>query len=320
MLETELSRPWRVSLSGSCESTLLKGKVLTRLRCSRCPKKGTKSRGEALATPTERTRTALQSWVILNGEQVMDASYFFILRFRAVPPQCQLSTVQKDFPLRWRIEHEAGVRCQSKGYVRHQRYQHGSMTKHSCYKSVSILDNKPWIFGGTLSVTPINSTFICQTHLVKKWFWWQGLHIFQQNLLKSSNICLMRKEFRFPQLYELYCPNLDNDQSVNLTAAFTVFWQLCGLTFECHFLAFKFQLWVDFWPLVLVNDCFPVIGRCVKVAAGLEYLCQKGADVNKGQRSSSLHYAACFGRPQIAKVLLRFGANHDLRDEDGMIK
>ena len=51
----------------------------------------------------------------------------------------------------------------------------------------------------------------------------------------------------------------------------------------------------------------------------VEYLCQKGADVNKGQRSSSLHYAACFGRPQIAKVLLRFGANPDLRDEDGMI-
>ena len=39
--------------------------------------------------------------------------------------------------------------------------------------------------------------------------------------------------------------------------------------------------------------------------------------MNKGQRSSSLHYAACFGRPQIAKVLLRFGANPDLRDEDG---
>ena len=49
----------------------------------------------------------------------------------------------------------------------------------------------------------------------------------------------------------------------------------------------------------------------------VEFLCQKGADVNKGQRSSSLHYAACFGRPQIAQVLLRFGANPDLRDEDG---
>ncbi|XP_044749275.1 E3 ubiquitin-protein ligase Ufd4 isoform X2 [Coccinella septempunctata] len=49
----------------------------------------------------------------------------------------------------------------------------------------------------------------------------------------------------------------------------------------------------------------------------VEYLCEKGADVNKGQRSSSLHYAACFGRPAIAKVLLRFGANPDLRDEDG---
>jgi len=54
----------------------------------------------------------------------------------------------------------------------------------------------------------------------------------------------------------------------------------------------------------------------------VEFLCQKGADVNGGQRSSSLHYAACFGaacfgRPQIAQVLLRFGANPDLRDEDG---
>ncbi|ODM98949.1 E3 ubiquitin-protein ligase HECTD1 [Orchesella cincta] len=49
----------------------------------------------------------------------------------------------------------------------------------------------------------------------------------------------------------------------------------------------------------------------------VEYLCEKGADVNKGQRSSSLHYAACFGRPAIAKVLLKHGANPDLRDEDG---
>ncbi|XP_075151574.1 ubiquitin fusion-degradation 4-like isoform X2 [Haematobia irritans] len=49
----------------------------------------------------------------------------------------------------------------------------------------------------------------------------------------------------------------------------------------------------------------------------VEYLCEKGADVNKGQRSSSLHYAACFGRPGIAKVLLKYGAYPDLRDEDG---
>lgn len=49
----------------------------------------------------------------------------------------------------------------------------------------------------------------------------------------------------------------------------------------------------------------------------VEYLCEKGADVNKGQRSSSLHYAACFGRPSIAKVLLKYGANPDLRDEEG---
>ena len=37
----------------------------------------------------------------------------------------------------------------------------------------------------------------------------------------------------------------------------------------------------------------------------VEFLCSKGADVNKGQRSSSLHYAACFGRPAIGRVLLR---------------
>ncbi|XP_041451971.1 E3 ubiquitin-protein ligase Ufd4 isoform X2 [Drosophila obscura] len=49
----------------------------------------------------------------------------------------------------------------------------------------------------------------------------------------------------------------------------------------------------------------------------VEFLCEKGADVNKGQRSSSLHYAACFGRPAIAKILLKYGAYPDLRDEDG---
>ncbi|KJH41368.1 HECT-domain protein [Dictyocaulus viviparus] len=42
-----------------------------------------------------------------------------------------------------------------------------------------------------------------------------------------------------------------------------------------------------------------------------------GADVNKGHKSSSLHYAASFGRPDIVKVLLQRGANPDLRDEDG---
>ncbi len=49
----------------------------------------------------------------------------------------------------------------------------------------------------------------------------------------------------------------------------------------------------------------------------VEYLCKKNADVNRGQRSSSLHYAACFGRSQIVKILLNYGANPDLRDEDG---
>lgn len=49
----------------------------------------------------------------------------------------------------------------------------------------------------------------------------------------------------------------------------------------------------------------------------VEYLCQRGADVNRGQRSSSLHYAACFGRPAIVRLLLSHGSNVDLRDEDG---
>ena len=49
----------------------------------------------------------------------------------------------------------------------------------------------------------------------------------------------------------------------------------------------------------------------------IEYLCQRGADVNRGQRSSSLHYAACFGRPSIVRLLLKYGGNIDLRDEDG---
>ncbi|XP_047133370.1 E3 ubiquitin-protein ligase HECTD1 isoform X2 [Hydra vulgaris] len=49
----------------------------------------------------------------------------------------------------------------------------------------------------------------------------------------------------------------------------------------------------------------------------VEYLCEKGSDVNRGQRSSSLHYAACFGRPAVAKVLLKYGANPELREEDG---
>lgn len=37
-------------------------------------------------------------------------------------------------------------------------------------------------------------------------------------------------------------------------------------------------------------------------ASQVEFLCERGADVNRGLRSSSLHYAACFGRPQIVKV------------------
>ena len=150
--------------------------------------------------------------------------------------QCQLLvtvvlTVQKDFSPTMKDRTRSWVEMSIQGFfVGHHRKQRASMMKHSCYNSVSIPDNRPWIFGGTLSVTPINSTFICQTqkfncqtHLAKKWFWWQRLHIFQQNLPKISKICLLHKEFRFPQLYELYCPNLDNDQSVYLSAVFTVF-------------------------------------------------------------------------------------------------
>ena len=39
-----------------------------------------------------------------------------------------------------------------------------------------------------------------------------------------------------------------------------------------------------------------------KCTLQVEFLCERGADVNRGLRSSSLHYAACFGRPQIVKV------------------
>ena len=52
---------------------------------------------------------------------------------------------------------------------------------------------------------------------------------------------------------------------------------------------------------------------CVQV----EYLLEHGADVNRGVKSSSLHYAACFGRPNIVKLLLQYGADPELRDEDG---
>jgi hypothetical protein len=49
----------------------------------------------------------------------------------------------------------------------------------------------------------------------------------------------------------------------------------------------------------------------------VDYLCEQGADVNAGQRSSSLHYAACFGRVGITKVLLRSGVDCSLTDEEG---
>lgn len=49
----------------------------------------------------------------------------------------------------------------------------------------------------------------------------------------------------------------------------------------------------------------------------VEYLASRGADVNKGVRSSSLHYAACFGRANVVRILLSYGANPELRDEEG---
>ena len=56
---------------------------------------------------------------------------------------------------------------------------------------------------------------------------------------------------------------------------------------------------------------------CVHVYIQVEYLLEHGADVNRGVKSSSLHYAACFGRPNIVKLLLQYGADPELRDEDG---
>jgi E3 ubiquitin-protein ligase HECTD1 len=49
----------------------------------------------------------------------------------------------------------------------------------------------------------------------------------------------------------------------------------------------------------------------------VDYLLENGADVNRGLKSSSLHYAACFCRTNIIKLLLQYGADPDLRDEDG---
>lgn len=56
---------------------------------------------------------------------------------------------------------------------------------------------------------------------------------------------------------------------------------------------------------------------CISSAAQVEFLCERGADVNRGQRSSSLHYAACFGRPSVVKTLLLHNADSSLKDEEG---
>lgn len=49
----------------------------------------------------------------------------------------------------------------------------------------------------------------------------------------------------------------------------------------------------------------------------VQHLCDKGADVNQGRRSSSLIYAACFGRVKICSLLLQNGADPTLLDENG---
>lgn len=46
--------------------------------------------------------------------------------------------------------------------------------------------------------------------------------------------------------------------------------------------------------------------KLLLICKQVEFLCERGADVNRGQRSSSLHYAACFGRPQVAKVIFKY--------------
>uniref|UniRef100_A0A7E4W8K1 E3 ubiquitin-protein ligase n=1 Tax=Panagrellus redivivus TaxID=6233 RepID=A0A7E4W8K1_PANRE len=47
------------------------------------------------------------------------------------------------------------------------------------------------------------------------------------------------------------------------------------------------------------------------------YLLDHNANVDGGTRSSSLHYAAIFGRPDMTQLLLERGANPELRDEEG---
>ena len=44
---------------------------------------------------------------------------------------------------------------------------------------------------------------------------------------------------------------------------------------------------------------------CILYEEMVEYLCAHEADVNRGLCSSSLHYAACFERPQIVRVCRR---------------
>lgn len=49
----------------------------------------------------------------------------------------------------------------------------------------------------------------------------------------------------------------------------------------------------------------------------VQFLCRKGADINKGEHGSSLHYATAAGKVNIVKVLLSYGANKNSPDENG---
>ena len=54
--------------------------------------------------------------------------------------------------------------------------------------------------------------------------------------------------------------------------------------------------WLVSWWWCYIN------GLTISYHVQVDYLLEHSADVNRGLKSSSLHYAACFGRPNIVKV------------------
>lgn len=71
--------------------------------------------------------------------------------------------------------------------------------------------------------------------------------------------------------------------------------------FSCISLGVKFFTLLPDRRVLYVASC-RVCFEALCIYFQVEFLCERGADVNRGLRSSSLHYAACFGRPQIVKV------------------